>query len=113
MKKTFLLLTSFIALELLFSCSLAKKEQISELSFPVYGNYCGPLHPPKGVKPAVIDETDSTCQSHDKCYDDHGYFNKNCDLKIIEDLKSVSPQSESEALARKLLIFYFQKTKKI
>ena len=113
MKKTLLLFTSFVILEFLFSCSIAKKEQISELSFPIYGNYCGPLHPPKGMNPVPIDDVDIACHNHDKCYDDYGYFNKSCDLKIIEDLKSVIPQSESEALSRKLLIFYFQKTKKI
>ena len=112
MKKT-LLFISIIALEFLFSCSIAKKEQVSELSFPIYGNYCGPLHPPKGLNPVPIDDVDASCKNHDKCYEDYGYFNKNCDLKIIEDLKSVIPQNESEALSRKLLIYYFQKTKKI
>ena len=120
MKKTLLLLTFFITLEFLFSCSVGEKEQTiasikpySELSFPVYGNYCGPLHPPKGMNPVAIDQVDFACQNHDKCYDDYGYFNKSCDLKIIEDLKSVIPQTESEALSKKLLIYYFQKTKKI
>jgi hypothetical protein len=119
MKKTLLLLTSFITLEFLFSCSLVKKEQAtssikpySELSFPVYGNYCGPLHPPKGMNPVAIDGVDNACKNHDKCYENYGYFNKNCDLKIIENLKKTNPTKESENLARKLLIFYFQETLK-
>ncbi len=110
MKKFFFLVVFF---SFIFSCSGKKISQNSELSFPVYGNYCGPLYPAKGSNPTPIDSTDITCKNHDKCYNDFGYFNKNCDLKIIEELKLVTPKTESEKLARKLLIFYFQETQKI
>ena len=110
MKKIFSLIIIF---GLLFSCSSNKKIAKSELSFPVYGNYCGPLYPPKGSKPAPVDKVDLACKNHDKCYDDSGYFNKNCDLQILQDLKTVIPNSENENLAKKLLIFYFQEATKI
>jgi hypothetical protein len=110
MKKTFSLL---IILSFLFSCSGNKKTKTSELSFPVYGNYCGPLYPSKGMKPTPIDEVDSACKNHDQCYGDQGYFNKNCDLKIIQDLKAITPKNANENLAKKLLIFYFQEATKI
>jgi hypothetical protein len=111
MKKTFLLL---LVLSFLFSCSNNKKKmQKTDLSFPVYGNYCGPLYPPKGMNPLALDEVDLACKNHDKCYDDYGYFNKNCDLEIIKDLKLINPQSETEKLAQRLLIYYFQEAQKI
>ena len=113
MKKTLLFFAFFIIFEFLFSCSIAKKEQISDFSFPIYGNYCGPFHPPIGMNPVAINDIDLACQNHDICYESNGYFNEICDMEIIENLKSINPNSESEKLARKLLIFYFQKTKNI
>ncbi len=110
MKKTFYLL---IILGFLFNCSGNKKTSTSELSFPVYGNYCGPLYPPKGMKPVPLDNVDSACKQHDKCYEDLGYFNKNCDLEIMQNLKAITPKNENENLAKKLLIFYFQEASKI
>ena len=110
MKKTFLLL---IFLEFIFSCSNKKITQKSELSFPIYGNYCGSLYPPKGSFPLPIDKVDFACKNHDSCYANNGYFNKNCDIKIIEELRAINPTTESEKLARKLLIFYFEEALKI
>ena len=111
MKKLFLLLLIIVYL---FSCSSNKKiAQKTELSFPIYGNYCGPLFPPKGMNPIALDAVDLACKNHDKCYDDFGYFNKNCDLQIMKDLKLINPQSETEKLAQRLLIFYFQESSKI
>jgi hypothetical protein len=110
MKKAFSLL---IILSFLFSCSGNKKITKAESSFPVYGNYCGPLYPPKGSNPVPVDKVDLACKNHDKCYGDLGYFNKDCDLQIMQDLKVVKPKSEKENLAKKLLIFYFQEASKI
>jgi hypothetical protein len=111
MKKTFFLI---MILFLLFGCSSNKKTtQKIELSFPIYGNYCGPLSPPKGMNPIALDEVDLACKNHDKCYEDLGYLNKNCDLQIIKDLKLINSQSETEKLASRLLIFYFQESSKI
>ena len=110
MKKTFSLI---FVISFLFSCSSNKKIAKSELSFPVYGNYCGPLYPPKGMSPLALDGVDLACKNHDQCYGDQGYFNKNCDLQIMKDLRLITPQSETEKLAQRLLIFYFQESSKI
>jgi len=111
MKKTFIFL--FVVV-LMSSCSGNKKiTQKTELSFPVYGNYCGPLYPPKGMNPIALDAVDLACKNHDKCYDDFGYFSKNCDFQIIKDLQLINPKSADEKLAQRLLIFYFQESLKI
>lgn len=50
-----------------------------EASIPVHGNWCGPGHgggPPK-------DALDQACMHHDKCYDDKGYFNCECDGDLV------------------------------
>ena len=85
----------------------------TDLSFPIYGNYCGPFHPPKGMNPLALNQVDLACQNHDKCYDDYIAFNKNCDLQIIKELKLINPLSADEKLAQRLLIFYFQESLKI
>ena len=112
MKKTFFLF--LMAIIFLFGCSSNKKIiKNPELSFPVYGNYCGPLYPPKGTNPIALDQVDLACKNHDKCYEDYGYFNKKCDLQILDSLRLIKPKSENEKLAQKLLIFYFQESTKI
>jgi len=108
------IISTIIISSFLCACANYKKPtNKTELSFPIYGNYCGPLHPPKGLNPVPLDGVDSACKKHDKCYDNLGYFNKSCDLQIIEELKITNPQSENEKLAQKLLIFYFQEASKI
>ena len=49
---------------------------------PVYGNWCGPGH--GGGTP--IDDLDRACMMHDLCYDKKGYFNCECDTKLIRDI---------------------------
>ncbi|QFY90748.1 hypothetical protein D5125_15475 [Magnetovirga frankeli] len=34
---------------------------------PLYGNWCGPGHPPSGTLPAPVDEFDAACMQHDIC----------------------------------------------
>jgi hypothetical protein len=65
------------------------------------------------MNPIALDKVDLACKNHDKCYDDFGYFNKNCDLQIMKDLRLITPQNETEKLAQRLLIFYFQESSKI
>lgn len=107
--KKILLIISFS----LLSCQQSKKQEITELSFPIYGNYCGPLYPPKGSKPLPIDSVDNACKNHDMCYDINGYLSKECDNQILLELKSITPNTESEKLIRKLLITYFSRATSI
>jgi len=108
------IIITFVIFKYLLGCSgIKNSRENTEYTFPIYGNYCGPLHPPIGTNPLPLDNVDYACKNHDKCYDVLGFFNKNCDLKIIEELKIVNPRSENEKLAKKLLIFYFQENLKI
>lgn len=88
-----------------FSCT--KKELKKEnLSFPIYGNYCGPLYPPNSMKPLTLDEVDNACKNHDRCYDLYGYFNKNCDMQLKNDLMTIEAKNPKEDLAKRLILFY-------
>lgn len=48
----------------------------------IYGNYCG-LSNLGGIP---VDGVDAICQRHDSCYDRNGYFNCDCDRKMLEEL---------------------------
>ena len=98
---------------LLMSCSQVKNIKESDLAFPVYGNYCGPKYPPQGTNPVPIDSVDIACKNHDKCYEQYGYFDKLCDSEIINELKSTSPSTPEEIIAKKLIISYFEKTQEL
>ena len=52
------------------------------LSLPVYGNWCGPGH----GSGTPIDAIDAACKRHDQCYDRKGYFDCQCDAKLISEL---------------------------
>jgi RHS repeat-associated protein len=38
----------------------------------LYGHYCGPFNPPKGVEPSPIDDVDGCCRRHDEAYERAG-----------------------------------------
>lgn len=57
-------------------------------SIPVYGNWCGPAYPEKGLEPNTVDTLDRICQSHDMCYVEKGMFNCDCDRKFVEEVSS-------------------------
>ena len=110
MKKHYFLILVFA---LLASCSQIKNINESDLAFPVYGNYCGPSHPKKGTNPKPIDETDLACRMHDACYELNGYLYAKCDEELIINLKKITPKSEPEKYASKLIISYFDKSPKV
>ena len=57
-----------------------------QLSFPVYGNYCGFGHgDPTGNTPP-IDAVDAVCREHDLCYQLLGDFDRQCDRHFIESM---------------------------
>ena len=53
-----------------------------EDGFHFYGNWCGPGH----GSGEPIDDVDRACMVHDKCYDRRGYFNSDCDDKLVRDI---------------------------
>jgi Phospholipase A2 len=66
-----------------------------QLSFPVYGNYCGFGHgDPTGSTPP-IDAVDAVCRQHDLCYRLLGDFDCQCDRHFIESMPSAIASTPS------------------
>lgn len=66
-----------------------------QLSFPVYGNYCGFGHgDPTGNTPP-IDAVDAVCREHDLCYRLLGDFDSRCDRNLIEIMPSAIASTPS------------------
>jgi hypothetical protein len=66
-----------------------------QLSFPVYGNYCGFGHgDPTGNTPP-IDAVDAVCRQHDLCYRLLGDFDCQCDRHFIEIMPSAIASTPS------------------
>jgi len=63
--------------------------------FPVWGNWCGPLH---GGGTAV-DTLDRLCERHDKCYGERGYFDCACDAQLKAEIDRYAGQMESNERA--------------
>jgi hypothetical protein len=77
---------------------------------PVHGNWCGPGHGKPG-SPAV-DDLDECCRAHDKCYDDVGYFDCNCDMKVVNCAyynTKAGPLELTKRAKRKAIQVYFNK----
>ena len=80
-----------------------------QLSFPVYGNYCGFGHgDPTGDTPP-IDAVDAVCREHDLCYGLLGDFDSRCDRNLIEIMPSAiaSTPSPIGKKAGLLALLYF------
>ena len=66
-----------------------------QLSFPVYGNYCGFGHgDPTGNTPP-IDAVDAVCREHNRCYRLLGDFDRRCDRDLIESMPSAIASTPS------------------
>ncbi len=77
-------------LALLFTLA-ATPAAAGELSWAVYGNWCGPGH---GSGPA-IDGLDAACRRHDLCVRRTGIrYNCDCDLAFMDELRRRSWPSE-------------------
>jgi len=80
-----------------------------QLSFPVYGNYCGFGHgDPTGNTPP-IDAVDAVCREHDRCYRLLGDFDRRCNRNLIEIMPSAiaSTPSPIGKKAGLLALLYF------
>jgi Phospholipase A2 len=80
-----------------------------QLSFPVYGNYCGFGHGDPTGKTPPIDAVDAVCREHDRCYALHGLFDWRCDRNLIENMpgaiaSTTSPIGKKAGL---LALLYF------
>lgn len=80
--------------------------------YAVYGNWCGPNHPKTmDPPPEALDLVDQACRRHDYCYAERGYFNCDCDMDLVDELKanldngSYSPGPE-ERYARSIYRYF-------
>lgn len=54
---------------------------------PLCGNWCGPDHPKDISKnPPAVDQLDSACRQHDKCYAEFGYYSCACDQALVDEV---------------------------
>ena len=65
-------------------------------------NYCGPYN---RMDLPTKNKLDSVCRSHDLCYatGDAAQHKRNCDKKMMSDLKQVKPSSVGEAVNKKIV----------
>jgi hypothetical protein len=80
-----------------------------QLSFPVYGNYCGFGHGDPTWNTPPIDAVDAVCREHDRCYGLLGDFDSRCDRNLIEIMPSAiaSTPSPIGKKAGLLALLYF------
>ena len=80
-----------------------------QLSFPVYGNYCGMGHGDPTGKTPPIDAVDAVCREHDLCYRLRGDFDHRCDRVLIEKMPGAIARTPSSAgkNAGVLALLYF------
>ena len=60
----------------------AASERAPQGGIPVHGIFCGPGTPPAAME--AFDDIDRVCKKHDLCYLEKGYFNQQCDNKLIK-----------------------------
>jgi hypothetical protein len=66
-----------------------------QLSFPVYGNYCGFGHGDPTGKTPPMDAVDAVCREHDLCYGRLGDFDRRCDRDLIARMPSAVARTPS------------------
>ncbi|MDH5326561.1 MAG: hypothetical protein OEZ68_09215 [Gammaproteobacteria bacterium] len=80
----------FCSFSLLSACGSSHKQYNKRTAgkFPIYGNWCGPDHPVDTSKaPTPIDHLDASCQVHDLCYEEKGYFDCGCDAQLTASIR--------------------------
>lgn len=72
------------------------KEELCKEGIPcIYGNWCGPGCSGPGDP---ISPVDACCKAHDLCYDERGYFSKDCDDELIDCLAPYVVQGNKWAI---------------
>ena len=73
----------------------------AQISFPVYGNWCGPDYPQNPyTAQAPLDALDAACMRHDYCTAVQGRFDCGCDLALMGELRNTNwpnPYIQSDA----------------
>ena len=96
----------------LFGCAVSKNaksvDQSKQGFIPVYGNWCGPDHPKydKSNAPPAIDKLDAACRRHDKCYEEKGYLNCDCDFQLISDINNLRGGGYSKIQAQSISRYF-------
>lgn len=96
MQRSIFLVTIFVCLSPSYSLfvSLPYRHFSSrQITFPVYGNHCGPGHG-SPLEPA-IDEVDAICKEHDICYIGWSLFDGQlctCDIQFVAMLSNLLPR---------------------
>jgi hypothetical protein len=66
-----------------------------QVSFPVYGHYCGRGHGDPTGKTPPIDAVDAVCREHNACYRLLGDFDRRCDRNLVESMPSAIASTPS------------------
>lgn len=82
------------------------QNELRAVSFPVWGNWCGPNH--GSGKP--IDILDELCMHHDKCYAARGYFDCLCDRQLKDGIQREKGKMTPEARKRAAGIYVWFST---
>lgn len=67
------------------------------ISLPIYGNHCGPGH--GNPNTSWIDAVDQACYTHDRCYEQRGYFDCQCDRNLIAGMPAAIASAGTAAAA--------------
>lgn len=77
--------------------------QNTRMSLPVWGNWCGPKH---GGGEAV-DTLDAICRDHDHCYANEGYFDCDCDQKLLDAIDAKRGEMGFKEAAMAIVIYEY------
>lgn len=80
--------------------------ELRAISFPVWGNWCGPNHGSGNP----IDVLDELCMHHDKCYAARGYFDCLCDRQLKDGIQREKGRMTPEARKRAAGIYVWFST---
>jgi hypothetical protein len=69
--------------------ALAASDANAFKCMPIYGNWCGPGHPPAGTAPPPVDAFDAACMRHDLCTAGPAP-DKSCDMVLVSELHTLA-----------------------
>lgn len=87
-KRLVLIATLLVSLGIWGCVQLAYKFGVKPCA-PVYGNWCGENYPLTRNDPDEVDDWDSACRTHDKCYESNS-DKRSCNLRFSRELERLS-----------------------